>query len=312
MKIGIIYSGPFGEQMINNMAKRFASEIVCVYELSPEMIEEEHPSEPDLWSKIWENPEEYVPKSLLEAECDLMLVLGIHPKLGDLIPPIAERLKAKAVIYPIDDRKMIPEAKKSIQDTLEEKGIHVEFPEPFCILERSRNELVNEFIKHFGRPKFEGKLDEGKKVIKELKVIRDTPCGTATHLSQVLKNFPYDDREALIKKIYDEHHNEEAESHCLAEMDPIYPLMQEAGDLVKDAIFEALGFPTTKDLIVEKVKEKGEIGIEELKKILVGEPGDWKNPEKACDADRTFNLYLEELVEEGKIVRAEDGKLRLP
>jgi hypothetical protein len=207
---------------------------------------------------------------------------------------------------------MIPEAKKSIQDTLEEKGVHVEFPEPFCILEKSRNPLINEFIKYFGRPKFEIKLDEQKKVIKEIKVLRDTPCGTATHISKVLKNFPYDDREALIKKIYDEHHNEEAENHCLAEMDPIYPLMQEAGDLLKDAIFEAIGLPTTKDLIVEKIRGKGEIGFEELKKIVVDEPGNWKNPEKACDADRTFSLYIDELAAENKIVKTENGKLKLP
>ncbi len=313
MKIYIIYSGPFGEQMINNLAKGgLADQIVNIYELKPETIEEEHPSEPDLWSKLWENPEEYIPKNLPIIESDLLIVLGIHSKLGDLIPPIAERLKVKAVLYPIDDRKMIPEAKKSIQDTLEEKGIHIEFPEPFCVLEKSSNELINEFAKHFGKPKFEGKLDEGKKVIKELKVIRDTPCGTASRISRVLKNFPYDDREALIRKIYDEHHNEEAENYCLAEMDPIHPLMQEAGDLLKDAVFEALGFLTTKDAIVQKVKELGEADPEELKKIIVDEPGNWKNPEKVCDADRTFNLYLEELIAEGKIVRTESGKLRLP
>ena len=39
-----------------------------------------------------------------------------------------------------------------------------------------------------------------------------------------------------LKKIYEEHHNEEAEHYCMAEMDPICPLMQEAGDLLKDAI----------------------------------------------------------------------------
>lgn len=312
VKIYIIYRGPFGEQIINNLAKKgFADKIVNVYELKPEMIEEEHPSETNIWAKVWEDPGKYLPKSLPVAECDLLLVLGIHPKLGDLVPPIAEKLGAKAVLYPIDDRDMAPEAKKTVQDELEARGIHVEFPEPFCTLEKSENEFINEFAKKFGRPKFEIKLDENKKTIREAKVIRDTPGGTATCASQKLVNFSYEDKEALMKKIYDEHHNEGAENYCLAEMDPLYPLMQEAGDLLKDAICEACGFTTTKETILRKIGEFGEIDVKELKEIIVGKPGDWKNQEKSCDTDRTLYLYIDQLAEEGKIVKTGDGKLRL-
>jgi len=311
MKICVVYGGPLGEQMINNMAVRgYGDKIVNVYELKPETIEEEYPSETNIWSKIWENPEEYIPKNLPMVECDLLLVLGIHSKLGDLIPPITERLKVKAVLYPIDDRATAPEAKKSIEEELKTRGIHVEFPEPFCVLEKSENELINEFAKKFGRPKFEIKLDENKKVLKEINVIRDTPCGSASCVSKKLVNFPYNDKEALLKKIYDEHHNEGNENYCLAEMDPHYPLMQEAGDLLKDAIFEACGFPTTKDIILKRISEAKEINIKELEEIIVGKPGDWKNPDKACDANRTFYLYIDELVTEGKIVKVDD-KLKL-
>ena len=311
MRIYVIYSGPLGEQIINNIAmKEYGNQIANVFELKPETIEEEHPLETDIWSKIWENPEEYVPKSLPTVECDLLLVLGIHSKLGDLIPPIAEKLKVKAVLYPIDDRATAPEAKKTIEEDLKEKGIHVEFPEPFCVLEKSENKLINEFAKKFGRPKFEIKLDEEKKVLKEIKVIRDTPCGSASCVSKKLVNYPYIDREALTRKIYDEHHNEGNENYCLAEMDPNYPLMQEAGDLLKDAIFEACGFPTTKTVILDRIREAGEIEVKKLEEIVVGKAGDWKNPNKACDANRTFYLYLDELVKERKIVRVDD-RLRL-
>ena len=312
MRIYILYRGPFGEQIINNLAlKGFGDRIVGAYELKLETIEEEHPSEPNLWSELWENPEEYLPKDLPIVECDLLLVLGVHSKLGDLIPPIAKRLKAKAVLYPIDDRDMAPEARKTVEDELESAGIHVEFPEPFCTLKGSDDELINEFAERFGRPKFKVALDENKKIIKEIDVIRDTPGGTAHTVGQKLIGFPYDDKERLLKKIYEEHHNENAESYCMAEMDPTCPLMQEAGDLLKDAIFEACGFETTKEAIVRKISELGEVDVERLKEILVDDPGNWSNPEKVCDADRTLYLYIEELVSEGKIVETNKGKVRL-
>lgn len=311
MMIYIIYSGPLGEQMVNTIATKEASEIVNVYELKPETIEEEHPSETNIWSKIWETPEEYIPRDLPILECDLLLVIGIHPKLGDIIPPIAEKLKAKAVLYPIDDKAHAPEAKKSVENDLEARKIYVEFPEPFCTLEKSKNPYIDKFAKIFGRPKFEIKLDRNKKTLKDVKVIRNTPCGSAFCVSKKLANFPYQDRAALIKKILDEHHNESAENYCLAEMDPHHPLMQEAGDLLKDAVFEAAKFSTTKDAILKIIDENGVINIKKLEKIIVGEPGVWKDQYKACDADRTFYLYIDELIKEGKILRTKNGKLRL-
>ena len=311
MRIYVIYCGPFGEQMINNIASTgFADKIVNAYELKPETIKGEHASESNIWLKLWEEPEKYLPKDLPIIECDLLLVLGIHSKLGDLIPSIVEKLGAKAVLYPIDDRKMGPEAKKTILDDLESKKIHVEFPEPFCTLDKSENEFINEFAKRFGRPKFEIKLDESKKMIKEVRVLRDSPGGSAAMVGKKLVNFPYKDREIFLKKIYEEHQNEDLENSCLAEMDPICPLMQEAGDLLKDAIFEACNLPTTKDIILKKIADSKSIDVKKLEEIIVDGAGNWKNPEKACDASRTFYLYLDELIGEKKIHRKND-KLRI-
>ncbi|MCW3975735.1 MAG: DUF166 family protein [Candidatus Bathyarchaeota archaeon] len=307
MKIYIIYRGPFGEQMINNIAlKGFGDNIINLYELKPETIEDEHNNQENIWEKIWEEPEKYIPKDLPIEKCDLLLVLGIHSKLGDLIPPIAERLGVKAVLYPIDDRKMAPEAKKTVQDDLEKRGIYVEFPEPFCTLNQSDNELINEFAKKFGRPKFEIKLDKDKKIIKDVKVIRDSPGGTANSVGKKLINFPYGNRESLIKKIYDEHSNEGEGNCCKAEMDPLCPLMQEAADLLKDAIFEACGFITTKKAILKIISDTKEIKIKKLEEIIVNGPGNWNNSAKACDSTKALNLYIKELTEEGKIIKIND------
>ena len=50
VRIYILYRGPFGEQIINNLAlKSNGDKIVGVYELKPETLEEEHSSETSLW-----------------------------------------------------------------------------------------------------------------------------------------------------------------------------------------------------------------------------------------------------------------------
>jgi len=305
LRIYIIYRGPFGEQIINNLAlKGFADKILIVYELIPDIVEKEHKSETDIWSKIWEDPKKYIPKNLPVVECDLLLVLGIHSQLGDLIPPIAEILGAKAVLYPIDDRDMAPEAKKTIQDELNTKKIDVEFPEPFCILDKSQNEYINEFATSFGRPKLEAKLDEKNQTIQDLIVIRDSPGGAATSVAKKLIGLSYKNKESLLRKIYEEHQNDENENCCMAEMDPICPLMQEAADLFKDAIFQACKLPTTKELIIKRLKESKGMDPKQLEDLLVNGLGNWTNLDKACDSARTLRLYLDELKKEGKVIES--------
>ena len=311
VRLYILYRGPFGEQIINNLALKSDKEkIVGVYELKPETIEAEHSSETNLWSTLWEDPEKYIPQNLSIVKCDLLLVLGIHSKLGDLIPPIAKQLNAHSVLYPICDRDMAPEAKKAINDELASMKIHVDFPKPFCKLDRSDDPYISKFVEKFGRPKFKIKLDTKKRIIKEVVTVRDTPEGSAHRVGQILLNFPYTDRERLLRKIYEEHHNESAESYCMAEMDPKCPLMQEAGDLLKDAIFQGCGFETTKDIILKKINELGEVTIKQLEEDIVNGAGDWSNPEKACDADRTISLYVDELLEEGKISKTSEQNLK--
>jgi hypothetical protein len=93
-------------------------------------------------------------------------------------------------------------------------------------------------------------------------------------------------------------------------MDPLCPLMQEAADLLKDAIFEACGFTTTKGAMMKVISDSKEIEIEKLEEIIVNGPGNWNNSAKACDSTKALNLYIKELIEEGKIVKI-DGRLKL-
>jgi hypothetical protein len=306
MKIGILYAGPFGEQMINHVSlSGFGDRIVSVYELTPDKIPGgARPGD------IWENPDRFLPEDLPEARCDLLLVMGVQGTLGVLIPGIAKRWGARAVIFAIDDRGMAPDARRSIGEELDEAGIHVEFPEPFCILSGSRNDLVREFSGRFGRPEFRATVDPSSHCITAIEVLRDTPCGTASSTAKKLEGMACDP-DLILRRCYEEHHNEGADHCCLAEMDPLYPVMQEAGDLLKDAVFSACGLSTTKDLIFRTLAEKGEMTVGDLKARVVSTQAHADGAEPGCTADRTVDLYLEELCREGKVERIVEGKVRV-
>jgi hypothetical protein len=306
MRIGILYAGPFGEQMINHISLAgFGDRIVAVYELTPEKIPGGAGGE-----NIWEKPDEFLPADLPTARCDLLLVLGVQGSLGVLVPGVAGRWGARAVVFAIDDRGMVPDARRSIEDDLREAGIHAEFPEPFCILAGSRNDLVTSFAGRFGRPAFRAGVDPASGRIAEITVLRDTPCGTASGTAKKLEGLSCDP-DTILRRCYEEHHNENAEHCCLAEMDPLHPVMQEAGDLLKDAVFAACGLPTTKDLILRVLGDTGEIAVDELKRRIVSPEARWEGREKGCTAGRTVDLYLEELAGEGRVEFTGDGKIRL-
>jgi len=162
-------------------------------------------------------------------------VLGILPKAGDLVPIIVDKTCAKAVLWPIEDPNLIPEGRYSIEEELKNKGVHVEFPEPFCALERSDNELVNSFASAFGKPRFELKVNDKKKIIEVAKVIRDTPCGSASKIAPRLAGLAYNDLKSFEEQVGQMHDNE-----CVAYMGPDRPIMQQAGELLIKALKDAL------------------------------------------------------------------------
>lgn len=182
-----------------------------------------------------DEPENDMPEDIPLRKCDLLLVLGILPKAGDLIPIIAERTGAKAVLWPIEDPNLIPEGKYSIENELKKKGIHVEFPEPLCLLDGSDNEVVNSFLEAFGKPEFELRVNAKNKVIEAVKVIKDTPCGSASKIAAKLVGMSYEDMNSFEEQVMQMHDNE-----CVAYMGPERPIMQQAGRLLADAIKEAL------------------------------------------------------------------------
>ncbi len=309
MRIFFLYSGPFGEQIINTVSLGgLGDQVRGAYDLRPEQVlvpggDTQGPE------SLFENPERYIPADFPDTEADLLIVLGVHGRLSDLIPSIARRLGVRSVLYPIDDQDTIPEAKKTICDELAEMGVHVEFPEPFCSISRSGDPFVGEFLKYFGRPLFRVSIEPGSGRINHVEVLRDTPCGSASCIARKLAGADTNDLDSLSKSCYDEQHNDEADNYCLAEMDPRYPLMQEAGDLLKDALFEGCGFPATKDTIVSVLQRSGETGVEDLAAQVVGLPSG--RGSSGCITRMAFDLYLNELGGEHRIVITAQGTVTL-
>ncbi|MFZ2070513.1 MAG: DUF166 family protein [Halobacteriota archaeon] len=222
-RIYVLYHGSFGELVMEHLVTGgFAARIVGLYDLK-------------VASVLLDEPEKDLPDDIPLPECDLLLVLGILPKAGDLVPIIVERTGAKAVLWPIEDPNLIPEGKYSIEKELKEKGIHVEFPEPLCVLDRSDNEVVNSLVITFGKPKFELKVNAKNKVIEAVKVIRDTPCGSASKIALKLVGMSYADMTAFEERVGQMHDNE-----CVAYMGPDRPIMQQAGIILTEALKDAL------------------------------------------------------------------------
>ena len=222
-RIYILYHGSFGELVTGHLAASgFADRIVCIYDLK-------------VASVSLDEPEKDLPNDLPLCECDLLLVLGVLPKAGDLIPIIAEKTEAKAVLWPIEDPNLIPEGKYSIETELAKRGIHVEFPEPLCTLDNSEDAVIKSFVDAFGKPKLELRVNAERKVIESVKVLRDTPCGSASKIAAKLVGISYADMKSCEEQIGQMHDNE-----CVAYMGPERPIMQQAGRLLIDAVKEAI------------------------------------------------------------------------
>ncbi|HVP93668.1 MAG TPA: DUF166 family protein [Methanoregulaceae archaeon] len=307
MNIFFLYSGPFGEQIINTISLSGLFTITGAYELRPETVFGDvlpgASDDPD----FFEDPGKFVPDDLPNNCADLLIVLGLHERLSELVPSIAKRLGVRSVLYPIDDRDMIPGAKKTIQDELHMAGIAIEFPEPFCSLAASRDRIIGEFARGFGRPGLEIIIDSRASIITSVEIQRDTPCGSASCIGKKLIGVDSADETFLSKFCYDEQHNDEAEHFCLAEMDPRYPLMQEAGDLLKDAVFSACGKPTTKHMMLSILREEGTLSADELASRVMSNSS--ATPGRGCITRRAFDLYVGELVRDGYIVKDPEDNL---
>ncbi len=188
-------------------------------------------------------PEEYLPAELPPA--DLVLSLGEHPGVAELLPDIVSMCGARAVIAPIDNVAWLPPGlMRQLEGWLAGIGVSAVFPKPFCSLTQNtlhayrketayENPLIAEFARYFGRPELMLEIDDETKTIAAARVVRDSPCGCAHHVAEGLVGVGVE--EAAATAGMGHHHYP-----CLAAMaiDPDYDdtLMHVSGHILIDEV----------------------------------------------------------------------------
>jgi hypothetical protein len=174
MRILVAVQGHYGQRIADNIRKYGpAGWKVYSYTFSQEL------------PAIIDDADEFLPKELPEA--DLLISLGEHTGVAQMIPDMVERSSAKAVIAPADNRVWLPPGlAKQIKRKLESMGVDMVYPVPFCTLTEndSRDPHIKEFARHFGRPEVDIEFDKDR--IKRVAVIRGTPCGCSPYVADGL------------------------------------------------------------------------------------------------------------------------------
>lgn len=186
MRILAIVQGQYGQRIFENV-RTYGPREWAIESWSP----------PELPAVV-DDPELHLPADISPA--DLVLALGENPSVAQLIPDIARRVGAQAVIAPVDRLAWLPEGLiRQLQERLERMRVAGVFPRPFCSLTEDAyglrhqratysNPWISEFARHFGRPVF--RIYSEDEHIKEVEVERDTACGCGRFVAKKLVGVP--------------------------------------------------------------------------------------------------------------------------
>jgi hypothetical protein len=210
VRILAVITGDYGQRHVDN-----------VREHAPPHWEIEVWRAPSYYPPIIDYPEEHVPDSLPDA--DLILALGEHRGVSELLPEIVRRTGAEAVIAAVDREEWLPRGlARQVRRWLAEMEVTCITPKPLCSLTethynvrdhrvRYEDPLITEFARVFGRPGLHITVDAETGDISEIEVGRDAVCGCARHVARELVGVPAREAERLAGLLH--HHYP-----CLASM----------------------------------------------------------------------------------------------
>lgn len=230
MRLIVITQGDYGKRMLENIRRH-----------GPADWEVGEWEAPRVLPPVIDYPEDYLPPEMPAA--DLILSLGEHPGVAELLPDIATLTGARAVIAPVDRLEWLPKGlMNQLKGWLAAKGVNVVTPKPLCTLtEESYNygrhrayyedPWIAEFARHFGQPVL-AIVCQGQ-TIARVKVIRDAVCGCARFVAEGLVGVSADDAEEKAGLLH--HHYP-----CLASMgidaDFHDTIMHISGRIMKEAV----------------------------------------------------------------------------
>jgi len=232
MRILAVIQGEYGKRIADNVAR-----------YAPASWRVEAWVAPARFPIVIDDPQDFLPAEMPPA--DLILSLGEHPGVAELLPDIARKTGAKAVIAPVDRAEWLPKGlARQVEKWLAELGVASVFPKPFCTLTESSyslrahkveysNDLIAEFARHFGRPRLRVVVDAAQERVASVIVERDSACGCARFTAERMSGLGVDEAEQEAGMLH--HHYP-----CLASMgiDPDYgdTLMHVSGNILRDEV----------------------------------------------------------------------------
>src|SRR4030042_3149067 len=225
MRILVAIQGHYGQRIADNIRKYGSAEWkVFSYTFAHDL------------PAIIDDADEFLPKELPAA--DLLISLGEHPGVAQMIPDMVKKSGAKAVIAPADNRVWRPPGlAKQIKRKLESMGVDMVYPVPFCTLTEkdSQSPHIKEFAKYFGKPEVDIELDKEK--IKRVAVIRGAPCGCTPYVADGLVGIW---EGAAVEKAGRLHHQYPCLSTMVMDQEFEDTLMHRAGLMTKLAAEKAI------------------------------------------------------------------------
>jgi hypothetical protein len=230
LRLFVLYQGHYGQRILDNVRRS-----------APKTWKVEAWRTPAALPQVVDDPSEFLPLHL--PTVDLILSLGESPSAAQLLPGIAERTGAQAIIAPIDNADWLPDGlARQLSAQLTLMDVVAVFPKPFCSLTEDGYNVrehevsfdsawIAEFARHFGQPRFHVECDSSR--ITKATVERDTACGCARDVARQLMGVEVS--KAVIQAGLFQHHYP-----CLATMKVDVtlqePLIQISGNFMRQAV----------------------------------------------------------------------------
>jgi hypothetical protein len=190
-----------------------------------------------------DNPEEFMPKKLPEA--DICLASGLHKDLLLELPEHLKKAGITALIAPIEDWQEFPTGvRKQMEQKCAELGLECAFPKPFCTLEPEKNKpTIARFIEEtkVGRPLLEISTTAiGKdEVIEYVAVRRSAPCGSTWYVARKLLGVSTK-QDVLYDAIAKAHHSFPCTATMVTDPETKEPILHIGGFTIREEVDKAL------------------------------------------------------------------------
>ena len=234
MKILAIISGEYGNRHVENIKAN-----------GPDTWEIQTWQTPPVFPPFIDDPEDFLPDKMPPA--DLLLSFAEHKGAAELLPDIAQKTGASAVLVAVDDEAWLPRGlDKQLHGWLQAMDVICVTPKPLCSLTETEygvtrheianydNSLIAEFARYFGKPELDLEIDPETATIISATVKRDAICGCAHFVAEELVGLSANEAEEKAGLLH--HHYP-----CLASMVKLAhfdhdTLMNVSGQLLKNNV----------------------------------------------------------------------------